>query len=83
MRIPLIRGRAFTDQAGPGSPPVAIVDETLASRFLPGEDPIGKQIEMFGSRYTIAGVVGSVKTTGLEVETSPQVCISRPRVPHP
>jgi putative ABC transport system permease protein len=73
LRIPLIRGRAFTDRDGTGSPPVAIVDEALASRFLPGEDPIGKQIEMFGSRYTIAGVVGSVKTTGLEVETSPQV----------
>jgi len=73
MRIPVLRGRVFTDRDGPGSPPVAIVDESLANRFLPGEDPIGKQIEMFGATYTIAGVVGSVKTTALDVQTSPQV----------
>jgi putative ABC transport system permease protein len=73
MRIPLIRGRAFTDQDGPGSDPAAIIDETLARRFLPGEDPIGKQVQMPWGKYTIVGVVGSVKTTALDVETSPQI----------
>jgi putative ABC transport system permease protein len=73
MRIPLIRGRAFTDRDGPGSEPAAIIDEALANRFLPGEDPIGKQIEMFGGKFTIVGEVGSVKTTALDVEISPQI----------
>ncbi len=73
MRIPLVRGRAFTDRDRRGSEPVVIVDETLANRFLPGEDPIGKQIEMFRGKYTIAGVAGSVKTTALDIDTSPQI----------
>lgn len=73
MRIPLIRGRAFTDQDRRDTEPVAIVDESLTHRFFPGEDPIGKQVQMPWGKFTIAGVVGSVKTTALDLDTSPQI----------
>lgn len=77
MRIPLLRGRAFTAQDRTGTEPVAIVDESLAQRDLPGEDPIGKRIETFGRTFTIAGVAGAVKTTALDAETTPQIYFPR------
>jgi len=45
MRIPLIRGREFSEQDD-SSPPTAIMNETMARRYWPGADPIGKR---FGS----------------------------------
>lgn len=73
MRIPLLRGRVFDEQDRAGTEPVAIVDESLAHRYFAGEDPVGRQIDMFGRRFTIAGVVGAVKTTALDLETSSQI----------
>ncbi len=73
MRIALLRGGVFTDQDRTDTEPVAIVDESLANRHFAGEDPVGRQIDMFGRRFTIAGVVGAVKTTALDVETSSQI----------
>src|SRR5207249_7295377 len=45
MGIPLLKGRYFHSLDGPGSPPVAIVNQTLAKRYWPGEDPIGKRLK--------------------------------------
>lgn len=44
MQIPILRGRAFTEQDKAGAPPVAIVNETLARKHWPGQDAIGKRI---------------------------------------
>ncbi len=46
MSIPIVRGRGFTLADDASSPRVAVVDETLAERYWPGEDPIGKRITM-------------------------------------
>ena len=46
MGIPLIRGRAFSERDTGGSPPVAIVSDTLARQIFPGEDPIGRRIRL-------------------------------------
>jgi putative ABC transport system permease protein len=69
MRIPLLRGRAFTAQDRPGAPLSTVIDETFARRFFAGEDPIGRQVKMPWSTYTIAGVVGSVKVSALDQES--------------
>lgn len=45
MGIPLLRGRDFTAADAKGAPGVAIINETLASRLWPGEDPVGKKLE--------------------------------------
>jgi putative ABC transport system permease protein len=70
MRIPLIAGRFFTDSDASGAPRVVIVNETMAKRYWPGEDPIGKHVSYggFGPTVspTVVGVVGDVKHGGLE-----------------
>lgn len=68
MGIPVLRGRAFTIRDGPGAG-VAIVNETMASRMWPGQDPLGRQLVFKGglspaSTKTIVGVSRDVRDTG-------------------
>jgi putative ABC transport system permease protein len=68
LGIPL-RGREFTMQDSADTPPVAIISASIAERYFPNEDPIGRAIIMrsFGDRpLTIVGVAGDIKTFGLE-----------------
>lgn len=61
MRIPLLRGRDFDGTEQPGSPLVAVIDQTFAEQFFPNEDPVGRQIRgYFGDAATIIGVAGRV-----------------------
>jgi len=68
----LVRGRFFSDRDGPDSPLVAIIDETMARRYWPDEDPIGKRFKGFDRRghdddwLTVIGVVGDMRRHGLE-----------------
>jgi putative ABC transport system permease protein len=75
MGIPLLRGRDFLDTDGSNAPPVAIVDETLARRYWPDGDAIGKRIETTGDLvwFTIVGVVGGVKHDDLAGERQPHI----------
>jgi putative ABC transport system permease protein len=75
MGIPLISGRFFSSQDTASSPPVAIINETMAKRFFPSESPIGRRIDIAGPTYLrqIIGVVGDVKQTGLKAAVGPQV----------
>ncbi len=72
MAIPLLQGRYFTAQDGPESPPVAIINQTLAKRYWPGEDPIGKRLKGFDPRgrndewVTVVGLVADMRSHGLE-----------------
>ena len=60
VEIPLLRGRDFDERDTAAGPPVAIINDTLARRFFPGEDPVGHRIRC--RRWlTIVGVAGSVK----------------------
>jgi predicted permease len=70
MRIPLIRGRLFDDRDGPKAPSVAIINETMARKFWPNEDALGKRVgsDLGGGRarwVQIVGVVGDVRQMGL------------------
>ena len=61
LQIRLRRGRPFTEQDGVAGPGVAIVNETLAARYWPGEDPIGKRLRRIGAAepqpwLTVVGV---------------------------
>jgi putative ABC transport system permease protein len=77
MSVPLIRGRYFTEHDRSDTSAVAIIDEALAQKYWPGEDPIGKRISFEGGRANpkwreIVGIVGHVKHKGLEGESRAQ-----------
>jgi predicted permease len=75
MGIPLIRGRLFNDNDRASSPRVALISESTAATFFPGQDPVGKRIKAAsfnanqrnnqGIWRTIVGVVGNVRYKGL------------------
>jgi len=70
MRIPLLRGRDINDADIADRPAAIVISESLAKRFWPNEDPIGKHLTMtfFPDRTReIVGVVGDVKQDGLQV----------------
>ena len=78
MNIPLIRGRLFAESDGPDAPHVALVSQSLARRYWPNENAIGKQIQ-FGNMdgdlhlLSVVGVVGDVLDRGLDREARPTV----------
>ncbi|HYY55998.1 MAG TPA: ABC transporter permease [Pyrinomonadaceae bacterium] len=71
MQVPLIRGRAFTDADKEGAPRVAIVNDVMARKYFPGEDPLGKRIafgdaEKEDSWRTIVGIAGDVRHQSID-----------------
>jgi putative ABC transport system permease protein len=75
LRIPILRGRGFSEQDTATSPPVLLINETFAKRMFPGEDPIGKRLKMGGTDApwrTIVGIVGDVHHRALDAERTMQ-----------
>ena len=62
MRIPLLRGRAFTDADREGAPRVVLVSRSLARRYFPDGDVLGRRIAT-GEEWEVVGVVGDVADT--------------------
>lgn len=77
LGTPLLRGRFFTERDDEAATRVAIVDDTLAQRYFPGVDPVGRHIKQGGSErpnnpwMTIVGVVKEVKYDGLDAPPEP------------
>ena len=80
LRIPLRAGRTFEPRDDAAAARVAIVSETAARRYWPGENPIGKQLrvhvnESIHAPREIIGVVGDVRTRGLELDPVPVIYV--------
>jgi macrolide transport system ATP-binding/permease protein len=77
IRAKLLRGRYFTEADDVSKPPVVIINQTLARKYFPGEDPIGKRIgniELEPKSITeIVGIVEDVKDGALDSEIWPAV----------
>ena len=74
LGIPLVKGRLFTERDGQAdAPPVALVNQTMAGRSWPDEDPIGKKIPFRGQEITVVGVLKDIRNTGLERQPVPQI----------
>jgi predicted permease len=71
MRIPMARGREFTQQDRLGSLPVVIVNESFARRFWPGQDPIGKRLDNGDAPRTVIGVARDSRTRSVTAEPGP------------
>jgi predicted permease len=78
MEIPLLRGRFFTREELRNPQGVGAIDETLARRFFPGENPVGQSMKTPWATFRIVGVVGGVKSTALDVETPPTIYFPSP-----
>jgi putative ABC transport system permease protein len=78
MGIPLLRGRTFGTQDQLDSPTALIINQTMANRFWPNQDPLGKQIKFVedNSVGTVVGVVGDAKQFWIEEDQRPQLYVA-------
>jgi putative ABC transport system permease protein len=80
--IRLLKGRDFTERDNADAPDAVIVNEELARRSWPGEDPIGKRLQV-GTELTrwrqVVGVVGNARLSGLEAKVDPAIYVPFPQ----
>ncbi len=84
LQIPLLRGRSLTESDRLGSPGVAVINQAMARLYFSGTDPVGQRIEVdidlnqpgAPTSFEIVGIVGDVRTRGLEAEVPPQAYLS-------
>jgi len=85
LRIPLVVGRTFDAQDGLSTPRVVVINRAMAAKYWPGDNPIGKLVRARsmepGPRgapaawLTVVGIVGDVRTYGLESEPRPEMYV--------
>lgn len=73
LGIPLREGRDVSELDTPDRLPVAVISESFARQFWPGQDPLGRTFETRGQRRTVVGVVGDIRVRGLERGSEPQL----------
>ncbi|HAK57320.1 MAG TPA: permease [Acidobacteria bacterium] len=73
MQVPLLSGRRFDERDLAEAPHVAIINETMATRYFPDEDPLGKVVVNPHGRNEIVGLVGDLKHYGLDSEPRPEI----------
>ena len=80
MEVPLTTGRNFTDSDTYKTKPVAVIDQTLARRYWPSENPLGHELKFAFGRglqgLTIVGVVGDIKSDGFEAPSVPHIYVA-------
>ena len=91
MGIELLRGRTFRGTDDFGTERVGLVNRTLAERYWPGEEPLGKRIKASSMEayyhggvapwITVVGVVGDVRHEGFEADTRPELFVLYRQVP--
>jgi predicted permease len=79
MAIPVLEGRVFTREDGPGALPVAVINRALSERLFGRATAIGHRVRMGGGStgtwLTIVGVVGNIRHQGLEIAPAPEIYI--------
>ena len=79
LRIPILRGRGFTNADASGAPRVAVVSEAMANTYFPGEDALGKRITLAGRDAkpedwaTIVGIAAGTRDTSPDRAPGPQM----------
>ena len=85
MGVRLLRGRWFTEQDGRDAHTVAIVNESLARRFWPNQDPVGQRLDIGLSEkpnwQEIVGVVADVKGDALDASITSEIYVPHPQIP--
>ena len=88
---PMIRGRQFTPQDDPNHPGVVIVNEAFVRQHFPNEEPLGRRLilsqparlwrDNTRTAFEIVGIVGDVKSGGLQAETKPTYYVPTMQAP--
>ncbi len=87
LGTPLVRGRMITDADTLNTPFVTVVNETLVKKYLQGQDPIGKQINLGGKDtgmvkpFTIVGVLADQVDEHVGAEVQPLILLSQQQIP--
>ena len=84
LQIPILQGRGFDEHDTASAPPVAIVSQSLARQYWPGENPIGKQLKpkFSGSAWcAVVGVAADVRHWGADVDIEPTAYYPYTQVP--
>ncbi|MFZ0734077.1 MAG: ABC transporter permease [Candidatus Sulfotelmatobacter sp.] len=88
MRIPIVRGRVFSDFDTQSSEPAAIVSQSLATKYWPGQDPIGKRLKISGDAddntqpwRTVVGVAENVRSDGQYWPFRPEIYVPYTQFP--
>ena len=81
LKIPLQAGRNISDSDARDRPFVAVVSETLARRYWPGQNPLGRHFKFAFFDRIIVGVVGDIRVRGLERNSEPQVYLPYQQIP--
>jgi len=78
LRIPVLQGRAFNERDDDSSAKVVVINEPLARKIFPGEDPVGKHLTIWRDEKfprEIVGVVGEAKPQGLDADPKLQIYV--------
>ncbi|MGC2729510.1 MAG: ABC transporter permease [Candidatus Sulfotelmatobacter sp.] len=86
MQIPMVRGRVFSDFDTQSSEPAAIVSESLATKYWPGQDPIGNRLKVGANDNsqpwrTVVGVAGNVRSDGQYWPFRPEIYVPYAQFP--
>jgi len=83
MRIPIRRGREFTDHDDARAPRTAMVNETFVRRFWPNQEAIGKHILLgrLATPIEVVGVVGDVPNIGIASDVQPEIFVPWKQLP--
>lgn len=84
LRARLVRGRFFTDAEDLSKPHVVLIDQSLARKYFPGQDPIGKRIRYKGqnaSPMEVVGVVADIKEGELDKDNWPALYVAMNQEP--
>jgi predicted permease len=75
MNVPVLQGRSFAETDGRQSPAPVIVNQTLARKVWPGEEPMGKRLRLTADSpwLSVVGVAADIKNHGLSTETKPEM----------
>src|SRR5246127_456144 len=80
LQTTLLRGRSFTEGDEDGKPLVAIVDESTARKYWPGQDPLGRRVRFARDATkpwaTVVGIVKDIKSDGLDIDGVPHIYVS-------
>jgi len=75
MGIRLLQGRDFTEFDDQAGTPVMLINDVMASRLFPGEDPLGKRVVLYSRPREIVGVTAAVRDDGFRQEPRPEMSV--------